>query len=168
MLRSLSWMSCLMYELLYELDWEYMKKIQPNDRYRVSKAYDIYTQTGLTPTQFFKQNRPVPIIESLPIFEVECEPDSLRKRIRTRTHTMIKNGLIDEVICLEKTYSRSPRCMESIGIKETLDYLDSRLTKEELHDTISTHTAQLAKRQRTFNKVNSDKCVLKNHLMNYD
>ena len=65
---------------------------------------------------------------------------------------MILDGLIDEVIFLEKKYTRTPNCMNSIGIVESLDYLDGKIYKKQLEELISIHTAQLAKRQRTFNK----------------
>lgn len=42
--------------------------------------------------------------------------------------------------------------MKSIGIIETLDYLDGKIDKKRLEELITTHTAQLAKRQRTFNR----------------
>ena len=42
--------------------------------------------------------------------------------------------------------------MGAIGIKETLAYLDGKIDKFELHELISIHTGQLAKRQETFNK----------------
>jgi len=42
--------------------------------------------------------------------------------------------------------------MSSIGIVETLDYLDGKFSKAQLEEKIATNTAQLAKRQRTFNK----------------
>ena len=42
--------------------------------------------------------------------------------------------------------------MGAIGIVEVLDYLDGRVTQEEMLQNISTHTAQLAKRQQTFNR----------------
>jgi tRNA dimethylallyltransferase len=64
---------------------------------------------------------------------------------------MIKCGLIDEVFYLEKNYTRLPNSMKAIGIKEVLDYLDGKHTKKEMKEKIVTHTAQLAKRQRTFN-----------------
>jgi tRNA dimethylallyltransferase len=35
---------------------------------------------------------------------------------------------------------------------EVLEYLDGKTTKEEMLELISTHTAQLAKRQQTFNR----------------
>ena len=65
---------------------------------------------------------------------------------------MMKEGIIDEVIYLEKNYRRAPNCMASIGIVETLDFLDGKLTKKELEEKISLNTAKLAKRQNTFNK----------------
>jgi len=64
---------------------------------------------------------------------------------------MLEAGVIEEVFALEKRYSRAPAPMKAIGIKETLDYLDGKLTLDQLHEQISTHTAQLAKRQQTFN-----------------
>jgi tRNA dimethylallyltransferase len=42
--------------------------------------------------------------------------------------------------------------MSSIGIVEVLEYLDNKVTKEVMLENISLHTAQLAKRQQTFNK----------------
>jgi tRNA dimethylallyltransferase len=64
---------------------------------------------------------------------------------------MVKEGLIDEVAHLEQTYGRAPNSMKSIGIVETLEFLDGKISKETLETVISTHTAQLAKRQQTFN-----------------
>jgi tRNA dimethylallyltransferase len=42
--------------------------------------------------------------------------------------------------------------MASIGIIETLEYLDGKLSKQQLEEKISLNTAKLAKRQNTFNK----------------
>jgi len=53
---------------------------------------------------------------------------------------------------LERKYTRLPNSMGAIGIVEVLEYLDSKVTQEEMLENISTHTAQLAKRQATFNR----------------
>lgn len=140
------------YELLHQIDPEYMDKIKANDKYRVEKAYNIYKQTGLSPTEYFKKHPKKPFTQNLPIFEIMWEPDELRERIALRTHQMVEQGLINEVIFLEKKYSRQPNCMGSIGIVETLQYLDGKLNKEQLIERIAINTAQLAKRQRTFNR----------------
>ncbi|KLE11463.1 tRNA delta(2)-isopentenylpyrophosphate transferase [Aliarcobacter butzleri L355] len=140
------------YDLLYSLDEMYMKKIEKNDKYRVEKAYAIYKQTGLTPTLYFEKNPKIPLAKDLKIFEILWEKEELKKRVASRTNTMIKSGLIDEIIYLEREYTRAPNCMSSIGIVETFEYLDGKLSKEELEEKISQNTMKLAKRQNTFNK----------------
>ncbi len=140
------------YNLLYSLDKDYMQKIEPNDKYRVEKAYSIYKQSGLTPSQYFLKNPKIALSPNLPIFEILWEKDELINRISLRTKQMIKSGLIDETIYLEKKYTRAPNCMSSIGIVETLEYLDGKLDKKSLEDKIIQNTLKLAKRQNTFNK----------------
>lgn len=140
------------YNLLYSLDKDYMQKIEPNDKYRVEKAYSIYKQSGLTPSQYFLKNPKIALSPNLPIFEILWEKDELINRISLRTKQMIKSGLIDETIYLEKKYTRAPNCMSSIGIIETLEYLDGKLDKKSLEDKIVQNTLKLAKRQNTFNK----------------
>ena len=138
--------------LLLKLDAAYMSKIASNDTYRVTKAYSIYKKSGLTPTQYFIQNPKVPIAPDLKLFEIVWDRAKLRERIKLRTKIMIEEGIIDEVIFLEQKYGRAYNAMGSIGIIETLMYLDGKLTKTELEEKIATNTARLAKRQNTFNK----------------
>jgi tRNA dimethylallyltransferase len=49
--------------------------------------------------------------------------------------------------------------MSSIGIVEVLEFLDGKTTKEQTLKNISTHTAQLAKRQQTFNRTQFGKII---------
>ncbi|SFV74694.1 tRNA dimethylallyltransferase [hydrothermal vent metagenome] len=140
------------YQYLFHLDPHYMQKIDKNDRYRIEKALLIYEASHQTPTQWFTQNPPQPIIKTLPVFNIEISRDILRQRIDKRTHKMVELGLIDEICYLETKYSRLPNSMKSIGIKEVLEFLDLKVSKEKMIENISIHTAQLAKRQQTFNK----------------
>lgn len=140
------------YKLLYSIDKDYMEKISSNDIYRVRKAFSIYKQSGMSPSKYFELNPKEPVAKDLKIFEILWDRDKLRERIALRTNQMIKDGVIDEVIFLESKYTREPNCMSSIGIIETLDYLDGKLSKKELEEKISLNTAKLAKRQNTFNK----------------
>ncbi len=140
------------YDLLYSLDKDYMERIKKTDRYRVEKAYAIYKDSQLTPSEYFKQNPKTPIAPDLKIFEILWDRDELRKRISLRTKQMMKDGIIDEVIYLERKYTRKPNAMSSIGIIETLEFLDGKINKEQLEEKIALNTAKLAKRQNTFNK----------------
>jgi tRNA dimethylallyltransferase len=140
------------YDWLYSEDKTYMSNIEPNDPYRIEKALHIYMETGLTPTQYFKHFPPKPTVtDTLPIYQIEIDRETLRERIALRTNMMLNDGLIDEICMLEKKYTRAPNCMKSIGIKETLAYLDGIYDKKMLIEKITINTARLAKRQTTFN-----------------
>jgi len=140
------------YNFLNNLDPSFMKDIASTDKYRIEKALSIYTQTNQIPTEYFLDNPPTPIIKDIQLYDIHWEVDALRKRIAQRTQNMVDEGIITEVIYLEKKYTRKPNCMNTIGISETLDYLDGKLSKQQLIEQITTNTARLAKRQRTFNK----------------
>lgn len=139
------------HRLLSEIDPLTMQKITLNDRYRIEKMLLIYLESGISPTEWFKANPPKPIITECPVFNLQVDRDILRERIAHRSEKMVRSGLIDEVAELERVYGRAPNSMRAIGIIEVLEYLDGKITKEEMTSLISTHTAQLAKRQQTFN-----------------
>ncbi len=148
------------YKLLYTLDPEYMSKIESNDIYRIEKALNIYFESKMIPSEYFSNNPPIPTIKSpLPIYQIEWDRDILRKRIAERTKIMLEDGLIDEICMLEKKYTRKPNCMKAIGTKETLAYLDGIYSKEMMIEKITTNTARLAKRQKTFNNSQFDDVV---------
>jgi len=155
------------YEFLKSIDEKYMGKIASTDKYRIEKALEIYYETKLAPSKYFENNKPIPIIDNIKIYQIDMDIEVLRTRIRLRTKKMLEDGLIQEVKYLEKKYTREPNCMSSIGIIETLSYLDGEISLKELEELISIHTGQLAKRQRTFNK-SQFKNVIKDSLENLE
>jgi len=140
------------YEMIKKYDPLYSDKISPNDKYRIEKWLEIFFATNKPLTEYFHSSEKSPLIQDLKIYEIEVNRSELKKKIALRTNKMIQSGLIDEVLYLEKKYTRAPKAMNSIGIKETLEYLDGYLSLEELQTKITNKTAQLAKRQSTFNK----------------
>ena len=140
------------FNILNNIDPLYMKNIDKKDSYRIEKALLIYRASGIAPSKWFFQNPPVPTIDKLSIYNIEVDRDVLRKRISKRTNIMFECGLIDEVSYLEQKYTRTPNSMSSIGIIEVLQYLDGKVSKNKMLENISIHTAQLAKRQQTFNR----------------
>jgi len=110
------------YNFLLRLDEEYMRNISPNDSYRIEKALLIYEASGLTPSEWFKRNPPIPTIKNLDIFNIDVDRTLLRERIAKRTAKMVDTGLLDEVCYLEQKYTRFPHAMNSIGIVEVLEY----------------------------------------------
>ena len=140
------------YSFLKNIDEKFMKNIAINDKYRIEKALLIYEASKLPPSKWFELNPLKPIIENIDIYNIDVDRKVLRQRINKRTSTMLNMGLLDEVCYLEQKYGRVPNPMSSIGIVEVLEYLDNKVTKEIMLENISLHTAQLAKRQQTFNK----------------
>lgn len=139
------------HRLLSDIDPLGMQKISPSDSYRIEKMLLIYLESKIAPSQWFHDHPPKPIITECPVLNLQIDRDILRDRIALRTSNMLSSGLINEVASLEHLYGRAPNSMKAIGIIETLEYLDGKITKDELVNLVSTHTAQLAKRQQTFN-----------------
>ncbi|WP_104721254.1 tRNA (adenosine(37)-N6)-dimethylallyltransferase MiaA [Helicobacter mesocricetorum] len=127
-------------------------KIHPNDTYRTNKALEIYFSTSLTPTQYFQKNPPIPLLKNCEIYEILLSKEELKQKITKRTHLMLQKGLIEEVTTLLNRFGDSYQWAKSIGIKEVRQFLKGEFSKEYLESLITTHTLQLAKRQKTFNK----------------
>ncbi len=140
------------YETIKKIDSRYANKISIRDSYRIGKWFEIYLSTKIPASIYFEINKKKPIVKDLSIYEIAVNRKELKEKIALRTKRMIKKGIIDEVFYLEKKYTRIPKSMKSIGIKETLEYLDGKLSVSELSEKISISTSQLAKRQSTFNK----------------
>ena len=140
------------YELILKIDPEFGSKFSKNDKFRLEKWYSIYATTGEIPSKFLRENTAEPIISNLQIFEILWDREVLRDRIKIRTSKMLENGLIDEAKYLFDKYGFETKSLNSIGLKECGEFLRGELGKNELYEQICTHTAQLAKRQRTFNK----------------
>lgn len=145
---------------LYDLDPRHMAAIESTDSYRIEKALNLYLETKQTPTEYFQAHPPLSSITCpLTVYQIVWDRALLRERIALRTQLMLEDGLIDEICMLEKKYTRKPNCMKSIGIKETLAYLDGIYDKKMLVEKITTNTARLAKRQTTFNNSQFDTVI---------
>jgi tRNA dimethylallyltransferase len=147
------------YRYLRDTDDVYMRAIEPTDVYRIEKMLLLVLESGMSPTVWFADHPPQPVIENLPIFNIEVERAVLRERIIKRTRKMAASGLIDEVAMLERKYGRNHNAMKAIGIIEVLAYLDGEFSKEAMTEAIITHTTQLAKRQQTFNRTQFEEAV---------
>ncbi len=161
------------FEIVKSNDPIYAEKISSNDKYRIEKWLEIFFATNKPLTTYFNSLHKSPLAKDLKIYEIELDRNELKNKIALRTNKMIQQGLIDEVLYLEKKYTRIPKAMSAIGIKETLEYLDGYLNLEELQTKITNKTAQLAKRQSTFNKsqfkdiIKSDTKTLKTLISTY-
>jgi tRNA dimethylallyltransferase len=140
------------YDFLYKLDKKYMQNIKQNDRYRITRAFEIYLSTNKPMSVYFELNKREVIIKDIDIYNLFVEPDLLRDRIKERTISMVNKGLIEEVELIYKEHGEGKGAMKSIGVKETIKYIKGETSKEEMIEEIYHNTTKLAKRQRTFNR----------------
>lgn len=138
------------YTLVQKIDPKF--KSEKNDTYRLRKWLSIYENTNEIPSVFLKRTRKKGVIDNLLIYELIWDKELLRENIAKRTKTMLKNGLIEEATYLFENFNPALKPLNSIGLKECKSFLDGKISLNELENLINTHTAQLAKRQRTFNK----------------
>ena len=67
---------------------------------------------------------------------------------------MIENGLIEEVNKLLTKYDEFPTAMQGLGYKEVKEFIENKISKEEMIDKIKQESRRYAKRQITWFKKN--------------
>jgi len=142
-----------MHEKLALIDPQAAKKIHPNDPQRVQRALEVYQISGKTMTQLQQENQ----AEALPweTYKIIIAPESrdlLRQRIALRFKQMIEQGFIEEV---QQLYKRddldlSVASMRAVGYRQVWEYLQGKMTKEQMIERSITVTRQFAKRQMTW------------------
>jgi tRNA dimethylallyltransferase len=135
---------------LSEIDPEAAAKIMPGDLVRISRALEVFEQTGATISEL-RQRQPV-APAPMRIFSVllEFNLDHLRTRIAARTDHMMSAGFVDEVCSLRAAGYASARSMQALGYKQLGLHLDGAVTLDEAVADIKSATAAYARRQRTW------------------
>ena len=133
-----------------------MRKISKNDKKRIIRVLEIYKQTGKTKTELEVESRKTEIKYNFKIFAINIEREILYDRINKRVDEMINNGLIEEVREILKKYKEFPTAMQGLGYKETKEYIDGKITKEELINKVKLETRRYAKRQLTWFRKNKN------------
>ncbi|WQS48070.1 tRNA (adenosine(37)-N6)-dimethylallyltransferase MiaA [Helicobacter pylori] len=140
------------YIFLKSIDPTIAFKIHPNDTYRIHKALEIFYLTHMPPSEYFKANPKKPFEHAISLFALHIEKIALHNNIKQRTKNMLDCGLIEEIKTLYTQYPKDSQPFKAIGVKESILFLEKRLTLKELEEAITSNTMKLAKRQNTFNK----------------
>lgn len=135
-----------------EIDPQAIEKISKNDKKRILRILEIYHSTGKTKTQLEKESRQNGIKYDYKIFVLNMPREELYERINKRVDIMIQEGLVEEVEKIINKYKEFPTAMQGLGYKEVLEYVEGKITKEEMIDKIKMETRRYAKRQLTWFK----------------
>ena len=145
-----------LYRLLEFLDPEYARKISSQDTYRILRAMSIILSEekpmSLIRSSFQIKKLPWPYLK----IGLYLKKEALLKRVTERTEKMIKNGLLEEVQgFLDKGFIDWP-LLKSVGYKESVLFLQNKISKEELKTDIICRTMRLAKKQLSWFKRDKD------------
>ncbi len=145
-----------LYEEAMAIDPEAMKIVSPNDKKRITRILEIYKETGITKTEQDINSRKQGVKYDFRKFVITWDREKLYERINLRVDIMLKQGLIDEVKAWRSKYEKFPTAMQAIGYKEVIEYLDGKISYDEMVDKIKQETRHYAKRQLTWFKKNND------------
>ena len=139
------------YEMLMSLDMEAAKKIDKNDRYRISRALEVIKDTGRPLSSF-------PVSDTLRedidfvIIGLKREKKELEERIRKRVDIMFDSGAVREMkALLSMGADPSWPGMQGIGYREWFNAMESgEVNISIIKDMIIRSSIKYAKRQMTF------------------
>lgn len=144
-----------LYEKAKKIDPKAMEKISPNDQKRILRVLEIYYQTGKTKTELEKESKKEPEFD-YKIFALTMDRQVLYHRINQRVDKMLEQGLIEEVQAICKKYQEFPTSMQALGYKEVVEYLEGKVSKEEMVEKMKRESRRYAKRQLTWFRKNKE------------
>jgi tRNA dimethylallyltransferase len=139
-----------LYRALMQSDPDGASRIQPNDRYRVMRALEVFQATGRSLFSYRWPRVPRSDMQFL-LIGLERPRQELYQRIDTRVETMFEAGLLAEVkALLARGFRPRDPGMRGIGYREILDMRCGCETLAEVRERIARTTRRYAKRQLTF------------------
>ena len=152
-------LSCLSREALYarllEVDPE-TAEIYPDKNYvRLLRALEFYEVKGVPISVFRRTFHRKPDFATIYIGLI-AERKQIYDLIEKRVDKMWNNGLVGEVKnILDMGYSKELNSLNTVGYKETIDYLQGRIDEVTAVGLIKQNTRRYAKRQITWFKKNN-------------
>lgn len=150
-----------LYKRAKEIDPKAIEKISPNDQKRILRILEIYNATGKNKTEQEKESRKNEVEYDYKVYALDWDREKLYERINKRVDIMLEQGLIEEVKTVYNKYEKFPTAMQGLGYKEVVEYLEGKITKEEMIEKIKQETRRYAKRQLTWFRKNKQTIWLK-------
>jgi len=149
-----------MHERLEKIDSEAANQIDKNDRQRIQRALEVYLSSG-KPLSEWQKEAPSTIDDDIQFLKIALQPPSrqvLHERIEQRLNSMLNNGFLDEVKVLHQQEGLTIEhpAMRSVGYRQLWQHLDGETTLKEAGEKALFATRQLAKRQITWLRSESE------------
>jgi tRNA dimethylallyltransferase len=119
-------------------------------RQRAARAIEVALLSGYPLSHWQQASRTHGVLD--PWYVVLTVPRPvLHQRIARRAEEMVRRGLIEEVAAvLAEGHSPGAPGLDGIGIREAVEYLHGKRTRETVAEAITIGTRQYAKRQQTW------------------
>jgi len=150
-----------MHARLAAVDPESAARIHPNDPQRIQRALEVHALTGEPMGRLLREADASPLpYRLLKLVRAPADRAVLHRRIERRFHRMLEQGLVAEVESLRGEGGLTPDLpsMRSVGYRQVLKYLLGGYGYGEMVLRGIIATRQLAKRQFTWLRAESD-CV---------
>jgi tRNA dimethylallyltransferase len=119
-------------------------------RQRACRAVEIALLTGHPLSEWHRRARGSSDVQPWYVRLTAPRP-VLHQRIRVRAEEMLRRGLIEEVAAvLSEGHAPNAPGLDSVGIREAVDYLHGRRSRESVAEAITMSSRQYAKRQETW------------------
>ncbi len=141
------------WERIRQLDPQAAETIDPADRRRIGRFFEIHQLTGLTKTEVNRLSKERGPRFPFLAFWLDWQPrQALYKAIDRRAAAMFKEGLAGEVAALMEAHPNYKDCpaFRGIGYKETVRFLEGHASEEEAEAQVAQATRRYAKRQQTW------------------
>lgn len=151
-----------MHERLEELDPEVAARIHPNDPQRIQRALEVIKLTGRKLSDLQREHRRAQEercgYRILRIVVCPKERKTLHSRIEKRFHNMLESGFIDE---MKRLHTRGDLhadmpSMRCVGYRQAWSWLEGEIDRQEMTEKTLAATRQLAKRQLTWLRQDSE------------
>ncbi len=145
----------VLYEKLKKIDPEILKKIHPSDRRRIRRALEVFYLTGKKMSQLQKEKGEYSIekLGNIYYFILIRDRGEIYRRVEERIEKMLKYGWEEEVRkLLEKGYKKYLMEKGPIGYKEIIEYIEGKISYNEMVRLIKKKTKDLVRRQITWFK----------------
>ena len=137
------------HEELKTKDPQSASKIHPNDELRITRALEIFYETGQPKSALAQKGQSI-LPAGYELMELKLERVALYERINQRVDSMFAQGLVSEVEGLLKQYPKNLTAFAGIGYKEVIAYLDGQLNLGDCVELVKKNTRNFAKRQMTW------------------
>lgn len=146
------------HQQLAEIDPDVAAEIHPNHSQRLSRALEVYRASGKTMSELRRAQASTSaelFSERFNLVQIAIAPRDravLHERIALRFNKMIEAGLIDEVQALYRRgdlHADLP-AIRAVGYRQVWDFIEGRLSHDEMIERGIIATRQLAKRQFTW------------------